>query len=1048
MVVGREETTTMEYMNLVTSVTNETATPYYTSPSSTPTTKYGISEVTSDTVYTSKPFEPNRTTTSTTTIAPGHEFTSKPLTPKVTEETQRPWSITESTTSESTAKEITSSLTEEYAKTTGITPVISSTETGRTESESTLSAKVTTLPTKSETPSLTEQTTGAYVESSEKSTKYVTPTITTQTGIETTTSKPIITSVSSEITTEYASSIPIHTETSKEGEKLTTLPSEGKETTSYHVVTTLTSKTDEITTETPSIKVITETQTSGVTEKIGISSEEMPEPIGTTTPTAIEATSVTGETSIESRTIPYHSTFETKSTPIGGQTVAETTTSKEYPTKEGSVSYYTTEGYPTEEHTLPQITTHRVQEVTTQSQATLFSEGATEFVATKTPTIHIITPQRTTESIKESTGETTKTTLSPLVTSEKIATVTPLSPATKTTTESYYITEPFIPAEPFSKEPTTITEKTIPHTEIITETIYTEETVAGETGATETPFFYDQTSSIAEASTFQPIVTSEAVISTTSRETTVYEAIKTTVPYSEIPAVTAKVEETTLPEVSTKVVETTVTFPSTGAEAKPTTPKFLQTEGEVTGVSISATVPTTEGKIITTEKIETGTEETSSGIKELITTEQPSTYKVSSISTPGITPVEEEITKTTVSAGTSIAPHITSESITTEGLQVTSTFSPYFSESTGTTEFSTPVVTVEQVTKVTPAVGTSSETSEITISHSRTETSIGITEFARTTTGEITQGSTEAEHKTTGFLETSTYSQAFSESTNATEFVTPVVSTSTEQVPVTVSLTTSEKSEITTAQSGRETSIGITASTKIPLEEMTEGTTEAKYKTTGFVETSTSPEGFSEYTTPKILHTSISTEQTPGTTPAIITTGEEGVTTRLPSSEASTTVSVKITSEGITEFTTEAEHRTEGFGASTKALPSFTETTSTKVTTSISSTTAAPIGEETSTSTIPLMEVTPFTLFPPVPIPSKNITELTANMTKETCNTDRDCIPSETCTNNTCINPCTVGGTCGINAICFVHNHTAICKCPNGLRGDPNNFCRQGIITY
>lgn len=55
------------------------------------------------------------------------------------------------------------------------------------------------------------------------------------------------------------------------------------------------------------------------------------------------------------------------------------------------------------------------------------------------------------------------------------------------------------------------------------------------------------------------------------------------------------------------------------------------------------------------------------------------------------------------------------------------------------------------------------------------------------------------------------------------------------------------------------------------------------------------------------------------------------------------------------------------------------------------------------------------------------------------CLVDSDCTSLMSCSNQKCIDPC--AGTCGINAICKVHYHKAICYCPNGYSGDPFTQC-------
>lgn len=50
-----------------------------------------------------------------------------------------------------------------------------------------------------------------------------------------------------------------------------------------------------------------------------------------------------------------------------------------------------------------------------------------------------------------------------------------------------------------------------------------------------------------------------------------------------------------------------------------------------------------------------------------------------------------------------------------------------------------------------------------------------------------------------------------------------------------------------------------------------------------------------------------------------------------------------------------------------------------------------------------------------------------------------DCAPSQACINQKCQNPCP--GSCGVNAICNVINHNAICSCPPRFTGSPFTHC-------
>lgn len=57
------------------------------------------------------------------------------------------------------------------------------------------------------------------------------------------------------------------------------------------------------------------------------------------------------------------------------------------------------------------------------------------------------------------------------------------------------------------------------------------------------------------------------------------------------------------------------------------------------------------------------------------------------------------------------------------------------------------------------------------------------------------------------------------------------------------------------------------------------------------------------------------------------------------------------------------------------------------------------------------------------------------------CVINSDCPMDKTCLDRHCLNPCTVGNLCGVNAICQVRDHTATCICPEGYMGDAFSQC-------
>lgn len=59
----------------------------------------------------------------------------------------------------------------------------------------------------------------------------------------------------------------------------------------------------------------------------------------------------------------------------------------------------------------------------------------------------------------------------------------------------------------------------------------------------------------------------------------------------------------------------------------------------------------------------------------------------------------------------------------------------------------------------------------------------------------------------------------------------------------------------------------------------------------------------------------------------------------------------------------------------------------------------------------------------------------------EPCNSDHDCIESETCYMGLCVDPCQLHETCAATAICHVKMHRPICMCPKGHEGNPAFNC-------
>lgn len=57
------------------------------------------------------------------------------------------------------------------------------------------------------------------------------------------------------------------------------------------------------------------------------------------------------------------------------------------------------------------------------------------------------------------------------------------------------------------------------------------------------------------------------------------------------------------------------------------------------------------------------------------------------------------------------------------------------------------------------------------------------------------------------------------------------------------------------------------------------------------------------------------------------------------------------------------------------------------------------------------------------------------------CVLNTDCPLNKACINRHCTNPCTIGGICGLNALCQVEDHTATCICNEGFTGDAFSQC-------
>lgn len=59
------------------------------------------------------------------------------------------------------------------------------------------------------------------------------------------------------------------------------------------------------------------------------------------------------------------------------------------------------------------------------------------------------------------------------------------------------------------------------------------------------------------------------------------------------------------------------------------------------------------------------------------------------------------------------------------------------------------------------------------------------------------------------------------------------------------------------------------------------------------------------------------------------------------------------------------------------------------------------------------------------------------------CESDAECSNDKTCYNNQCVDPCSITDPCAISAECYGSNHRAACKCPPGLEGNPLVRCER-----
>ena len=84
-----------------------------------------------------------------------------------------------------------------------------------------------------------------------------------------------------------------------------------------------------------------------------------------------------------------------------------------------------------------------------------------------------------------------------------------------------------------------------------------------------------------------------------------------------------------------------------------------------------------------------------------------------------------------------------------------------------------------------------------------------------------------------------------------------------------------------------------------------------------------------------------------------------------------------------------------------------------------------------------------FSLFScPVTIQPMPIHETIIVILEQECTSDLECPNDKACINLQCLDPCTLRGACGINALCRVVMHKPRCSCPQCYIGLPRAVCR------
>lgn len=992
-----EKTGTIEYMDLITTVSDTTETHLSQLPDYVAPTKYTLqpmeretkSEVTPSTIYTSIPFEPNRITPARTTVEPGHVFTSKLLTTPTISEAHT--SVFQQKSTFNVPSTMQKQITEKEKATEGTTSKYSETDT---------SAKTTESMTVGSTGRIrfedTDSTSSRIPVTSKTMSSFVTIAPTELTSAETRTTNRETTkfAVSVEITNQPDEYTP--KETTPYEERGTSLFVEGRETPLVTEIPAVPFESEGTTSVKTQFESSQETSSIFTTGENSTENRFTPQPMVTTQAHTI--------TSMESITIPYQTTTETGI--ISTDRQIKTTIGARTPT---------TEYMPTEKEALESFP------VTKPKSTKPGTEGPGGEVTTQS--IYVVTPQTGKEDKTSTVAGKTNTTIklhSEITTTEKETypievpgDITPIQTTHRATT---------IPVtEKVNVESTTdllqltsqigySQETTIQNEEIEISTPISGSTITEKPTIETTTLVSNSTAKEMPSKTIIPAITETS----TYKNSTIAPFI-TELPEIQIATLTnpQTIASKTTMAVHTEFINESTTSTEFVTSEYRTSKEFLKNE------STTAKVDVTNVDITSETSINTG-----STSKEFVSSESTETEKLSS----------GKDSTTIASAYTTSEKFVSTEAFTTTRLATTT---------------STPVVTngVALTTQFIINEGfTNKQSSEDT-----------------TTKGFETLGTTNK-----NFLVTDSTTNIEKLSTIANHGQTFGHTESSTEPTSTLGIKINSPGSLQT-----EKSISTESPASKPFSTIeTTPTDEINFSTKTLQ--SSSGESFMKT---KMIESETEAGLSKASTTTVITEPETITTEEMPTLTSTTTPNAtgeQTTVEPKTETVIPQAPTNTAITASTDTTPEITATTTYVMTSkrnnTIIQTNINPVTIPEATGTYTELSVTttekiPYTSariatvqtdsttqtwFTTV-LTRKNTTELTVNVTTKNCSANNDCIPSEYCTNNICINPCTVRGNCGINAICIVYNHAATCKCPNGLRGDPNHFCRQGtnnILIY